>query len=403
MKKAVLVATLCLTVLLCLFASSVCAESGVTDGQITIGMSTVLTGPASFLGTSFRTGAETYLKMVNESGGVQGRKIKLIVYDDGYEPGRTVPNVIKLITEDKVFCLLGNVGTPTTMAIKPIITQEKVPLFAPFTGAEPLRHPIVKYILNYRASYNQEAEEFIKGMVDVLGFKKVGVFFQDDAYGRVVLESTRIALEKRGLKPVVTGMYKRNTEDIEEGLSAIMAGKPEAVVMVGTYGACGKFIREGRQKGFNPVYMNVSFVGPDKLAELLGKDGEGVVVTNVVPPFYGETGQHFEGVKEYLESLKKYFPGTKPSFVGLEGFLATKVFVEGLKRAGVNVTRDSFIKAVERIEDLDIGAGNRISFSEDNHQGSQKIYPTVIKNGKYQLIRDWSVLALHEHPRGGGQ
>jgi ABC-type branched-subunit amino acid transport system substrate-binding protein len=330
--------------------------------------------------------------MVIESGGVHGRKRKLIVYDDGYEPGRTVPNVTKLISEDRVFCLLGNVGTPTTMAIKPIITQEKVPLFAPFTGAEPLRHPVVKYILNYRASYNQEAEAFIKGMVDVLGYKKIGVFFQDDAYGRVVLEGTRIALEKRGLKTVATGMYKRNTEDIEEGLTAIMGGKPEAVVMVGTYGACGKFIREGKQKGFNPVYMNVSFVGPDKLAELLGKDGEGEVVTNVVPSFYGDAAQNYAGVREYLNSMKKHFPGTKPSFVGLEGFLATKVFVEGLKRAGKELTRESFIKAVEGIKDLDIGAGNKISFSEDNHQGSQQVYPTVIRNGRYQLIKDWGAL-----------
>jgi ABC-type branched-subunit amino acid transport system substrate-binding protein len=392
MKKVIVMAVVYLASMLCIFASPGSAENGVTDGQIAVGMSTVLTGPASFLGTSFKTGAEAYLKIVNESGGVHGRKIKLIVYDDGYEPGRTVPNVTKLINEDKVFCLLGNVGTPTTMAIKPIITQEKVPLFAPFTGAEPLRHPVVKYILNYRASYNQEAEEFIKGMVDVLGYKKVGVFFQDDAYGRVVLEGTRRALEKRGLKPEVTGTYKRNTEDIEEGLSAIMAGKPEAVVMVGTYGACGKFIREGKQKGFNPIYMNVSFVGPDKLAELLGKDGEGEVVTNVVPPFYGDAGQQYVGVKEYLESTKKYFPGTKPSFVGLEGFLAAKVFVEGLKRAGKGLTRESFVKAVEGINDLDIGAGNRISFSEENHQGSQKVYPTVIKNGKYQLIKDWSLV-----------
>jgi ABC-type branched-subunit amino acid transport system substrate-binding protein len=138
--------------------------------------------------------------------------------------------------------------------------------------------------------------------------------------------------------------------------------------------------------------MNVSFVGPDKLAELLGKDGEGEVVTNVVPPFYGDAGQQYVGVKEYLESTKKYFPGTKPSFVGLEGFLAAKVFVEGLKRAGKGLTRESFVKAVEGINDLDIGAGNRISFSEENHQGSQKVYPTVIKNGKYHLIKDWSIV-----------
>jgi len=390
MKKATMLSAIILTSLLCFCSLPAFAENGVTDGQILVGMSTVLSGPASFLGTSFRNGAEAYLKTANEAGGVNGRKIKLIVYDDGYEPGRAVPNVTKLIKDDKVFCLLGNVGTPTTMAIKPIITQEKVPLFGPFTGAEPLRRPVVAYILNYRASYSQEVEEFIRGMVDVLGHKRIGVFFQDDAYGRVVLESTKTALEKRGLQPAVTGMYKRNTEDIEEGLAAIITGKPDAVVMVGTYAACGKFIIEGKKRGFKPVYMNVSFVGPDKLAEIVGKYGDGEVVTNVVPPFYGEDSQSYSAVQDYLSAMKKHFPGNKPSFVGLEGFLATKVFCEGLRKAGKNPTRESFIHAVESMQDLDIGAGNKISFSADNHQGSQKVYPTVMKNGKFSLIKDWA-------------
>ena len=391
MKKALVVVVIA-AIVLCFVPIPASAENGVTDSQIVVGMSTVLTGPASFLGTSFKAGAEAYLQDVNAKGGVNGRKIKLIAYDDGYEPGKAVPNVTKLINVDKVFCLLGNVGTPTTMAIKPIITREKVPLFAPFTGAEPLRRPVVKYILNYRASYDQEVEEFIRGMVDVLGRRKVGVFFQDDAYGRVVLEATKTALEKRGLAPVATGMYKRNTEDIGEGLSAVMAGKPDAVVMVGTYAACGKFIIQGKKQGFNPVYMNVSFVGPDKLAEIVGKSGDGEVVTSVVPPFYGDAAQNYAGVQQYLDATKRHFPGTKPNFVGLEGFLATKVFVEGLRRAGKGLTRESFITAVEGIKDFDIGAGNTISFSEDNHQGSQKVYPTVIRNGRYQLIKDWAAV-----------
>ena len=382
----------CLIFFSCILSASVYAEPGVSDGQVLVGMSTVLTGPASFLGTSFKTGSEAYLKSVNEAGGVNGRKIKLIAYDDGYEPGKAVPNVTKLINEDKVFCLLGNVGTPTTMAIKPIITQERVPLFAPFTGAAPLRNPVVKYILNYRASYSQEVEEFIHGMVDVLGHKKVAVFFQDDAYGRVVLEAVKAALEKRGLQPAATGMYKRNTDDIAEGLQAIMTAKPNTVVMVGTYAACGKFIIEGKKKSFNPVYMNVSFVGPDKLAEILGKYGEGEVVMSVVPPINAESASAYPAVHEYASSMKTFFPGTRPNLVGLEGYLATKVFVEGIKKAGRNLTRESFVAAIEGIKDLDIGAGNKISFSADNHQGSQKVYPTLIKNGKFEIIKDWNVV-----------
>jgi branched-chain amino acid transport system substrate-binding protein len=382
----------CLVFLSCLFSASLYAESGVTNNQVLVGMSTVLTGPASFLGTSFKTGSEAYLKTVNEAGGVNGRMIKLIAYDDGYEPGKAVPNVSRLIKEDKVFCLLGNVGTPTAMAIKPIITQEQVPLFAPFTGAPPLRHPVVKYILNYRASYSQEVDEFIRGMVDVLGHKKIAVFFQDDAYGRVVLDAVKAALGKRGLQPAVTGTYKRNTDDIEEGLQTIVTAKPDAVVMVGTYAACGKFIIEGKKKGFKPVYMNVSFVGPDKLAEILGKYGEGEVVMNVVPPISGESAAAYPAVQEYVSSMKLFFLGTKPNLVGLEGYLATKVFVEGIRRAGKNLTRESFISAIEGIRDLDIGAGNKITFSAENHQGSQKVYPTIIKNGKFEIIKDWNVV-----------
>jgi len=371
-----------------LFSSSVFAENGVKDDQILVGMSTVLSGPASFLGTSFKTGTEAYINKINDEGGVNGRKIKLIAYDDGYEPSKAVPNVNKLINVDKVFCLLGNVGTPTAMAIKPIVTKEKVPFFGPFTGAEPLRYPVVKYILNYRASYYQEVEEFIKGVVDVLGLKKIGVFYQDDAYGRVVLEGTKIALKKRGLEPVVKATYTRNTENIDAGLNEIIAGKPEAVVMVGTYGACAKFILEGKKKGFNPIYMNVSFVGADKLLDLLGSKGDGVVVTQVVPP----PTSNFPAVKEYRTLLAKYFPGVKPNFVSLEGFLASKVFVDILKRTGKNLTRESFIKAAENVKNLNIGIGNTISFSSGNHQGSQKVYPTVIKNGEYKLIEDWKSL-----------
>ena len=169
-------------IIVCMVASQAYAETGVTDDQVVVGMSTALSGPASFLGTSFKTGVQSYFNTINDKGGVRGKKIKLIVYDDGYDPGKTVPNVEKLIKEDKVFCLLGNVGTPTSLAIMPIVSEQRIPLIAPFTGAESLRNPVSKYVINYRASYNQEAEEFIKGMVDVLNYKRIGVFFQNDSY-----------------------------------------------------------------------------------------------------------------------------------------------------------------------------------------------------------------------------
>jgi len=386
---------LCLAVGALLCPAGAGAEPGVTPSQLTVGMSTALQGPASFLGVSFKMGVETALQAVNDAGGVHGRKIRLITYDDGYEPKNTVVNVTKLIKEDHVFGLIGNVGTPTALAIRDLLKTEKTFLFAPFTGAEALRKPVDRYLLHYRASYNQETEVFVKGMVDELGLKRIAVFYQDDGYGKAVLGGTTLALQSRGLAPVVTGTYTRNYENIYEAFGAISAARPDAVVMGGTYSACAKFITTWKRRSIlekrkdpDPVFMNVSFVGPDRLAQLLDKYGGGVVVTQVVPPISG-AGASYPAVAEYLAALRRYFPAEKPSFVGLEGYLATRVFIEALTRTGKSPTREAFIDAVEGLKDLDIHAGNRISFSKDNHQGSQTVYPTVIDQGTFVPIDDW--------------
>jgi branched-chain amino acid transport system substrate-binding protein len=396
-RKLVTMLPAVLAVVLSMVTLPAFAEPGVTPNQITIGMSTALSGPSAFLGTSFRAGAEAYLGKVNEAGGVHGRKIKLVVYDDRYEPTNTVAQVKKLITDDQVFCLLGNVGTPTTLAIKPVLEEHRVLLFAPFTGAESLRRPVSRYLFHYRASYNQEIEAFIKGMVDVLGRKKIAVFHQDDGYGKAVLDGTKLALQARGLTPVVTSIYTRNFENVIPAVDAIMRERPDAVVMGGTYSACSKFIRTWKLKAAlagsdkDTVFMNVSFVGPDRLAAMLEVHGDGVVVSQVVPPF-SQGGGNLPAVNEYLSALGKYGGGAAPGFGSLEGYLATKVFIEALQRTGKNPTRESFIDALESIRTLDIKAGNIISFSKDNHQGSQEVYMTVIKNGAFLAVTDWRSL-----------
>jgi len=235
-------------------------------------------------------------------------------------------------------------------------------------------------------------------MVDVLGYRKVAVFYQDDGYGKAVLDGATLALNRRSLAPVATGTYTRNFENVNEALDRIMSAKPDAVVMGGTYSACAKFITIWKRKTLlekrkdpDPVFMNVSFVGPDRMAMLLDKYGFGVVVTQVVPPFNTE-GTNYPAVTDYLAAMNRYFPVMKPNFVSLEGYLATKVFVEALKRAGKNLTREGFIDTVESIKDLDIQAGNKISFAKDNHQGSQTVYPTVIRGGKFLPIDDWNTV-----------
>ena len=396
MNMRPIVVLMCLALAVLLHPCTAGAETGVTPNQITIGMTTALNGAASFLGISFKTGVDAYLNGVNDAGGVYGRKIKLIAYDDGYEPKNAVANATKLIKEDGVFGFLGNVGTPTALAIRKLLTEEKVFLFAPFTGAESLRKPVDRYLLHYRASYNQETEVFVKGMVEGLKAEKIAVFYQDDGYGKAVLDGATQALERRSLAPVATGTYTRNFENVNEALEKIMKARPEAVIMGGTYSACAKFITMWKRKTLlekrkdpDPVFMNVSFVGPDRLAILLDKYGHGSVVTQVVPPF-DTAGTNYPAVTDYLAAMRKYYPMARPNFVGLEGYLATKVFVEALKRTGKNPTREGFIDTVEGIKDLDIQAGNKISFSKENHQGSQTVYPTVILGGKFYAIDDWN-------------
>ena len=366
---------------------------GVTGDEILIGSSLALSGHAGYLGTQTLHGALSYINYVNDQGGIYGRKIKVIAYDDGYDPPRCVANTQKLIVQDRVFALFCYVGTPTTVKIIPLVGQAKIPLVGMFTGANALREPFNRYIINVRASYYQETGTAVKHLVEDLGIKKIAVFYQYDAYGFDGLKGTELALKNYGLAPVGRGSYIRGTQNIEDGLNKIHGSGAEAVVMIGTYDPCAKFIKTAKAKGFNPIFYNVSFVGADELARRLGKEGEGVIVTQVVPsPEAPESQNLLWGAREYSDLLRHYYPEDKPNFVGLEGYLNARVLVEGLKRAGRNLNRERFIDAIESIENYSLGMANTLSFSPTKHQGLDRVYFTRIQNGKFELFTDWQKL-----------
>lgn len=363
--------------------------SGITHDQILVGSSLALGGHAGYLGTQTLHGAKAYLNHVNDNGGIHGRKIKVIAYDDGYDPPLCVANTQKLIVQDKVFCLFGYVGTPTTVKIVPLVEDARIPVVGMFTGANALREPLNRYLINVRASYYQETGAAVKHLVEKIKLSKIAVFYQYDAYGFDGLKGTEIALKPYGLVPVATGSYIRGTLDVEEGLEKIMARGAQAVVMIGTYEPCAKFIRLARSKGFDSVFYNVSFVGADELARILGDTDEQIVVTQVVPPpEVFETDKALWGTKEYIELLKKYYPQDRPNFVSLEGYINAKVLVEGLKRAGRDLDRETFIDAIETIRQLDLGIANPLSFNSRDHQGLERVYFTYLKNGKFVWLND---------------
>lgn len=356
-------------------AQVVSAEQGVTDKEILVGMSNALTGPASALGTGMKTGALTYFNKVNAAGGVHGRKIQLISYDDGYEPKNTVNTTNKLIITDNVFALFGYVGTPTASAIVPIINNKKIPFFGPFTGAEFLRKPVNKYIFNVRASYFDEAEEQVRYLT-TKGIKKIGILFQNDAYGLAVKGGVIKALGKRSMTLAGEGHFERNTVEIGAGLAALKKANPEAVIMVGTYKAMAAFIKKAKSEGFNPVFLNVSFVGTAALVKELGGAGDGVIITQVMP---SPTDGSMPLVKQYRADMQA--AGHRElDYTDLEGYVDAVVFVEILKKAGGNLSRESFLAAAEGLNASKDGMNFR--FTETNHQALESVYMTRISGNK---------------------
>lgn len=354
------------------------AAQGVTNDRILLGQSVALTGPAAQLGIQMRNGIKAYFDYVNENGGVHGRRLELLTLDDGYEPSRTVPNTKRLIEQDKVFALIGYVGTPTSAAALPVFTEAKVPFVGPFTGAELLRQPFNRYIFNVRASYYDETDKIVEHILS-LGGKSIAVFYQDDAYGQAGLKGVEIAMGKRNLKIGALGTVERNTVKVEGAVKAIGASKPDAVVMIGAYAACAEFIRQMKKAGSGATFYNVSFVGSKALADALGNEGVGVAISQVVPFPWGAA---VPVVREYHKLSAK--TGNKDyNFSAMEGFLAAKVFVEGLRRAGRNLTREGFVDAMEKMNDVDLG-GFFIGYSPKSRAGSRFVDMTIIaRDGKF--------------------
>jgi ABC-type branched-subunit amino acid transport system substrate-binding protein len=347
------------------------AAQGVTDTQVVLGQSVALSGPAAQLGLDMQLGASIYFNQVNAAGGVNGRKIVLKTLDDGYEATRSAENTRKLINDEKVFALFGYVGTPTSQASLPIFTEARVPFVGPFTGAELLRTPVNPYVFNVRASYYDETEAIVQHLT-AMSVNKIAVFYQNDAYGQAGLTGVERALKRRNLEIVSRGTVERNTVEVKKAIDDINKATPQAIVMISAYKSCAAFIRDMKRGGANPTFWNVSFVGSKALAKELDKEGRGVQISQVVPfPWDASVPV----VKEYQKLIAE--AKGEVGFGTLEGFIAAKVMVEGLKRAGRNLTRESFMRAMETIQDYDTG-GFKVTFGPGKRNGSQFVDLTII-------------------------
>lgn len=388
---------LTLFALFLLFAEySAASGEPVCPGEsLKFGMSTALTGPAARLGINMRDGVLAFFAEANAAGGIGGRELCLVTLDDGYEPERTVPNMHVLIEKEKVLGVIGNVGTPTAVVAIPIATRNKTLFLGAYTGAGVLRKiPPDRYIMNYRASYAEETAAMVDALISKGGFlpEEIAFFTQRDTFGDAGFAGGLDALKNHGLRDerlISHGRYERNTDAVENGLADILMARtsPKAVIMVGAYSSCATFIRLARQSGLKGLFLNVSFVGAEPLAADLGSDGEGVIITQVVP--------HYESnvpvVREFRGAFSVWRPELSPSFGALEGYIVATILHHALQKSTSPVSRESIVAALEGLDEFDIGLEEWLLLNRTEHQASHRVWPTIIKNGKVVPF-DWKEL-----------
>jgi len=366
----------------CLFSNSAFAEDGVSAGKIVFGQVAALTGPAQDLGQGMRQGILAAFDDANRHGGIAGRMLELKSIDDGYEPEKTVEATQKIITEDKVFAMIGAVGTPTSKASQPIATAAQVPFIGPFTGAEFLRDPYNRYVVNVRASYFQETEAWIEHLTKDLGISKIAILYQDDAFGLAGLEGVQRALAKRNMSLVASGTFKRNTTAVKSALLDIMKGEPEAVVTVAPYKPVAEFVKLAHQVKMDALFVAISFVGSNSLAQELGSDGAGVIISQVVPSPWDAA---LPVVAAYQSAIAADDANAKPGFVSLEGYLVGRLVVEALKRVEGEPTRDKLLAAIGAAP-FDLG-GVVLSYGPTKNQGSDHVFFTILQaDGSFKPV-----------------
>ena len=359
--------------------------NGVFQDSIVFGQSAALSGNARELGNNMRLGVLAAFEEANREGGVHGRELKLKVLDDRYEGEAAVANTRELI-QHGVFGLIGAVGTPTSMVAAPIASNARIPYIGAFTGAELLRGRDQHYIVNLRASYYQETEEMVERLTTDLGIRRISILYQDDSYGRAGLTGVQRALDRRNMGLVGEGTYIRNTLAVKRALLEIRSQDPEAVIIIGAYGAAADFIKWAGKIGMRAKFVNISFVGSNALLNALGRSGDGVVVTQVVP-FPRDTSR--PAVARYQAALREMDPSAQPGFVSLEGYLAGRLVVEVLRRstdaAGDPPTREVFLRTLHEAGPIDLG-GFVVEYGTEDNQGSDNVFLTVIQQGRFVSV-----------------
>jgi branched-chain amino acid transport system substrate-binding protein len=347
---------------------------GVTSTTIVLGQSAPLSGANKGLGEDIRNGALAYFKKVNGAGGVNGRRIQFVTLDDANDVKRAGENTRKLLEESDVLALFGYASATLSQPALPFVEKHKAPFLAPSTGADPMR-VFNRYVYNMRASYADELEKIVDHY-SKYGLKRFSIVHYDDAIGKENYTAVDRALKQRNLAAVSVAAFKdRAKPDIETGVKEMLKGHPEVIILTTLYKATADFIKLARKAGSDAQMVSNSFPGSTPLSKELGKDGVGVVIAQVVPSPFGSANVLVVG--EYRAAIEKFLGRQEYSFTSLESFIAAKVVVEAIRRAGPNLTRESLMRALDGMSSYDAG-GYYVSFSPKDHNGSKFVDLTII-------------------------
>ncbi|MBI3629959.1 MAG: ABC transporter substrate-binding protein [Candidatus Rokubacteria bacterium] len=361
------------------------AEDGVTDKEVIIGAGMDLTGAVANWGVNIKAGMEAVFDRVNDAGGVHGRKIKLIAYDHVYQPPKAVTNAKRLVERDKVFVMMGHLGTPTTKAIKEYLEEKQVPNIFPATLAS-MWTTSGKWHVGDLASYADQTWLIIDYLVNERKIKKIASFYQDDEYGLDGHLAGKARLKQYELAYVAEVDYKRADIDFSSQAAKLKESGAEAVIVQAVYREPPRLAEQCHAIGYYPQFIGPGPIVVNKTIELGGKHVEGLIGVEVYP-LPTDPGPFLD---LYRADMKKYFPGLPPDTTNLYGYQKAALFVEALQRTGRNLTRDSLLKSIESIKDWDPGWGLKYSYGGDNRRGMSRVGRLVmVKNGKWTKMSQW--------------
>ncbi|MGJ7500768.1 ABC transporter substrate-binding protein [Variovorax sp. ZT5P49] len=354
------------------------AQRAEADTEILIGQSCQLSGPLAPLTREIQEGAAWCFEQVNAKGGVHGRQIRLVALDDAYDPKRTAENVRQLIEKNGVFALFNLAGTPTTLAALPVLREHKVPLIAPFTGTDALRSSFDKYVFNVRAGYADEIEKIVQHL-SVLGIDRVGVAYLNNSFGTGGLDAVKSATTKRGVALAAATPLEIDGSGLREAAQDLARSRPPVIILATAGKVTSDFIAAYQSSGSGAQFYALSVVSSQQLIQALGDRSKGVAIAQVMPYPWG-SGTRLARELSDLASRKAVEVG----YNHMEGFVSAKVLVEGLQQAGPSPTRESLVRGLEGLRELDLG-GYVVRFSDRNHNGSNYVELTIVGASKRVL------------------